>query len=195
MTDTSHLQGDWRGISDFYVPTRTPTQVASHAQKHFLRQTNSQKRKRRMSLFDIVPERQVSCAVQHLLRSCRLALIIWHLSDRFLPPHELLQSGSCITCPDHAKSWKALWKPHYFSPDVSSCRRQAHLLRSLTSHHLKKLKRSATAHRQQSLDMVPQRHAKTQVGHAESSCSPLQLAVQGLAQQHTRLVPSVGLTC
>ena len=58
------MQGDWRGISRLYVPTRTPTQVASHAQKHFIRQSNSQKRKRRMSLFDIVPERQVLPTLQ-----------------------------------------------------------------------------------------------------------------------------------
>lgn len=47
-------RGDWRGISWHFVRTRSPTQVASHAQKHFLRQTNSSKRKKRTSLFDIV---------------------------------------------------------------------------------------------------------------------------------------------
>lgn len=47
-------KGDWRGISRSFVPTRTATQVASHAQKHFLRQTNPGKKKRRASLFDVV---------------------------------------------------------------------------------------------------------------------------------------------
>jgi len=47
-------KGDWRGISKLFVSTRTPTQVASHAQKYFLRQTNSNKKKRRSSLFDVV---------------------------------------------------------------------------------------------------------------------------------------------
>uniref|UniRef100_A0ACD6AIV2 Uncharacterized protein n=1 Tax=Avena sativa TaxID=4498 RepID=A0ACD6AIV2_AVESA len=47
-------RGDWRGISRNYVGTRTPTQVASHAQKYFIRQTNSNRRKRRSSLFDMV---------------------------------------------------------------------------------------------------------------------------------------------
>lgn len=46
-------KGDWRGISRNFVTTRTPTQVASHAQKYFLRQSNLNKRKRRSSLFDI----------------------------------------------------------------------------------------------------------------------------------------------
>ena len=46
-------KGDWRGISRHYVQTRTPTQVASHAQKYFIRQTSTgNKRKRRTSLFD-----------------------------------------------------------------------------------------------------------------------------------------------
>ncbi|XP_024397202.1 uncharacterized protein [Physcomitrium patens] len=47
-------KGDWRGISRNFVTTRTPTQVASHAQKYFIRQSNMNKRKRRSSLFDIV---------------------------------------------------------------------------------------------------------------------------------------------
>ncbi|KAF3447519.1 hypothetical protein FNV43_RR12705 [Rhamnella rubrinervis] len=46
-------KGDWRGISRNFVTTRTPTQVASHAQKYFLRQTSLNKRKRRPSLFDV----------------------------------------------------------------------------------------------------------------------------------------------
>ncbi|KAE8686582.1 Transcription factor MYB1R1 [Hibiscus syriacus] len=46
-------KGDWRGISRHFVKTRTPTQVASHAQKYFLRQNNKNHRRRRSSLFDI----------------------------------------------------------------------------------------------------------------------------------------------
>ncbi|XP_058104290.1 transcription factor MYBS3-like isoform X2 [Magnolia sinica] len=46
-------KGDWRGISRNFVRTRTPTQVASHAQKYFLRQTAPSTKKRRSSLFDV----------------------------------------------------------------------------------------------------------------------------------------------
>nr|BAJ40868.1 transcriptional factor MYB-3 [Coptis japonica] len=49
-------KGDWRGISRNFVKTRTPTQVASHAQKYFLRKNNQNRRRRRSSLFDITTD-------------------------------------------------------------------------------------------------------------------------------------------
>ncbi|KAI7750945.1 hypothetical protein M8C21_009137 [Ambrosia artemisiifolia] len=49
-------KGDWRGISRKFVKTRTPTQVASHAQKYFIRQSNVNRRRRRSSLFDITTD-------------------------------------------------------------------------------------------------------------------------------------------
>jgi SHAQKYF class myb-like DNA-binding protein len=57
-------KGDWRGISRNYVTTRTPTQVASHAQKYFIRQSNVSRRKRRSSLFDMVPDEVCSFFIQ-----------------------------------------------------------------------------------------------------------------------------------
>ncbi|OVA04672.1 SANT/Myb domain [Macleaya cordata] len=52
-------KGDWRGISRNYVISRNPTQVASHAQKYFIRQSNMSRRKRRSSLFDIIADESV----------------------------------------------------------------------------------------------------------------------------------------
>ncbi|KAF5734164.1 transcription factor MYB1R1 [Tripterygium wilfordii] len=49
-------KGDWRGISRNFVKTRTPTQVASHAQKYFLRRSNLNRRRRRSSLLDITTD-------------------------------------------------------------------------------------------------------------------------------------------
>jgi SHAQKYF class myb-like DNA-binding protein len=47
-------RGDWRNISRFAVRTRTPTQVASHAQKYFIRQANAATRdSKRKSIHDI----------------------------------------------------------------------------------------------------------------------------------------------
>lgn len=47
-------KGDWRSISRNYVISRTPTQVASHAQKYFIRLNSLNKKdKRRSSIHDI----------------------------------------------------------------------------------------------------------------------------------------------
>ncbi|KAK4279495.1 hypothetical protein QN277_011271 [Acacia crassicarpa] len=47
-------KGDWRSISRNVVVTRTPTQVASHAQKYFNRQREkSKKERKRASIHDI----------------------------------------------------------------------------------------------------------------------------------------------
>ncbi|KAL1566246.1 transcription factor MYB1R1-like [Salvia divinorum] len=57
-------RGDWRGISRNYVKSRTPTQVASHAQKYFLRRSNINRRRRRSSLFDITTDSVAPMPVQ-----------------------------------------------------------------------------------------------------------------------------------
>lgn len=48
-------KGDWRSISRNFVISRTPTQVASHAQKYFIRLNSMSKKdnKRRTSIHDI----------------------------------------------------------------------------------------------------------------------------------------------
>ncbi|CAK9143445.1 unnamed protein product [Ilex paraguariensis] len=46
-------KGDWRSISRNVVVSRTPTQVASHAQKYFVRLNSENKERRRSSIHDI----------------------------------------------------------------------------------------------------------------------------------------------
>uniref|UniRef100_A0A5B6YQC3 Putative transcription factor DIVARICATA-like n=1 Tax=Davidia involucrata TaxID=16924 RepID=A0A5B6YQC3_DAVIN len=46
-------KGDWRSISRNFVFSRTPTQVASHAQKYFNRLNSENKERRRSSIHDI----------------------------------------------------------------------------------------------------------------------------------------------
>lgn len=46
-------KGDWRSISRNFVISRTPTQVASHAQKYFIRLNSMNKERRRSSIHDI----------------------------------------------------------------------------------------------------------------------------------------------
>jgi SHAQKYF class myb-like DNA-binding protein len=50
---TKYGKGEWRNISHNFVHTRTPTQVASHAQKYFIRLNSGGKDKRRSSIHDI----------------------------------------------------------------------------------------------------------------------------------------------
>nr|XP_043607256.1 transcription factor SRM1-like [Erigeron canadensis]XP_043607257.1 transcription factor SRM1-like [Erigeron canadensis] len=46
-------KGDWRSISRKHVLTRTPTQVASHAQKYFIRLNSINRERKRSSIHDI----------------------------------------------------------------------------------------------------------------------------------------------
>lgn len=48
-------RGQWKQISRYYVPSRTPTQVASHAQKHFLRMSGANKRHSRFTTVEEKP--------------------------------------------------------------------------------------------------------------------------------------------
>ncbi|KAK1581095.1 hypothetical protein Q3G72_003036 [Acer saccharum] len=53
-------KGDWKGISRYFVRTRSPSQVASHAQKFFLRPASPHNKKRRASLFDMQYQQSAS---------------------------------------------------------------------------------------------------------------------------------------
>lgn len=46
-------KGDWRNISRNFVISKSPTQVASHAQKYYLRQLSKEKERKRPSIHDI----------------------------------------------------------------------------------------------------------------------------------------------
>jgi SHAQKYF class myb-like DNA-binding protein len=56
-------KGQWKQISRYYVPSRTPTQVASHAQKHFLRVTGNAKRKSKFAAVDAIAEVQLGSSL------------------------------------------------------------------------------------------------------------------------------------
>ncbi|XP_076888897.1 transcription factor MYBS1-like [Bidens hawaiensis] len=59
-------KGDWRSISRNYVISRTPTQVASHAQKYFIRLNSMNRDRRRTSIHDITSVNNGDVASHHV---------------------------------------------------------------------------------------------------------------------------------
>ncbi|KAL1810734.1 hypothetical protein DCAR_0622823 [Daucus carota subsp. sativus] len=59
-------KGDWRSISRNYVISRTPTQVASHAQKYFIRLNSMNRDRRRTSIHDITSVNNGDVSSQHI---------------------------------------------------------------------------------------------------------------------------------
>ena len=67
-------KGDWRSISRTFVTSRTPTQVASHAQKYFIRLNSmSKKGARRQSIHDITTQGGGAAAVAPGVMGTQLA--------------------------------------------------------------------------------------------------------------------------
>jgi len=48
--------GDWKGISRQFLPSKSPTQISSHAQKYHLHQKGEKKNKKRKSIHEITLE-------------------------------------------------------------------------------------------------------------------------------------------
>ncbi|KAK7269211.1 hypothetical protein RIF29_21929 [Crotalaria pallida] len=59
-------KGNWTDISHDFVKSRTPVQVASHAQKYFLRQEKEKEAKKRKSIHDLTLEESFPHHVNHL---------------------------------------------------------------------------------------------------------------------------------
>ncbi|XP_073277366.1 transcription factor MYBS3-like isoform X1 [Primulina huaijiensis] len=103
-------KGDWRGISRNFVTSRTPTQVASHAQKYFLRQGSINKKKRRSSLFDMVKRAQNSPYI-YMTSFCSTSSVILLVLMLHFSTTLILQVGdiSLVHQTEHAmRVWRQL---------------------------------------------------------------------------------------
>ena len=67
-------KGDWRSISRNFVISRTPTQVASHAQKYFIRLNSMNRDRRRSSIHDITSINNAAQAVPPITGQAPAAL-------------------------------------------------------------------------------------------------------------------------
>jgi SHAQKYF class myb-like DNA-binding protein len=75
--------GHWRDIAEFYVKTRTRTQVASHAQKYFAKQRRTLKKMRLNDTdmsYSLVPLPSNSLTMHHNLHTEQVMPIIDHLT-------------------------------------------------------------------------------------------------------------------
>ncbi|KAK7275963.1 hypothetical protein RIF29_17090 [Crotalaria pallida] len=95
-------KGDWRNISRNFVITRTPTQVASHAQKYFIRQLSGGKDKRRASIHDIT--------TVNLSETTRTSSDDTKNNNTTSPPHSMMlsqqqQSNTNATSPRAHFQW------------------------------------------------------------------------------------------
>ncbi|XP_020600158.1 transcription factor SRM1-like [Phalaenopsis equestris] len=94
-------KGDWRSISRNFVVTRTPTQVASHAQKFFIRLNSGNKDRRRSSIHDIttVGDGDAPAVPQTNATLSKTVNSVNQLSDQSAEPHGVGPCGTAIGHP------------------------------------------------------------------------------------------------
>ncbi|CAM8879115.1 unnamed protein product [Rhodiola kirilowii] len=107
-----HGKGDWKSISRSFVVSKTPTQVASHAQKYFLRMNSGLKDKRRPSIHDITTSNFTNAPLsddsesQHLIsfhpRKKKLHKIQYSTGINIIMTHQFrLLNLVMVTCSYH----------------------------------------------------------------------------------------------
>ena len=91
-------KGDWRSISRNFVITRTPTQVASHAQKYFIRLNSQNKKdKRRASIHDITsvaPGGVDGAAAAAAMMGAPPPMMAGHIGMMGVPGHVMQMPGA-----------------------------------------------------------------------------------------------------
>ncbi|CAI0411041.1 unnamed protein product [Linum tenue] len=106
-------KGDWRNISRNFVVSKTPTQVASHAQKYFIRQQLSGvKDKRRPSIHDITTV-NLSAVADNNNNNNHGALF----SDGNKRPSSTPHIDHLLSPPPHKLAWMD-WNHHHPNADL-----------------------------------------------------------------------------
>ncbi|XP_057773138.1 transcription factor MYBS3-like [Salvia miltiorrhiza] len=129
-------RGNWRGISRNYVPSRTSTQVASHAQKYFIRQSNATGKKKRPSLFDLAPDTEINSSVPKQSTTIQSPAVIDDDEDLMLTSSQGADINNSLPCldlslePAFTPFLFQLWPPNAYSlKDGAAEVSQHHLVR------------------------------------------------------------------
>ncbi|CAL9163442.1 transcription factor MYBS3-like [Musa acuminata AAA Group] len=147
-------KGDWRGISRNYVVSRSPTQVASHAQKYFIRKANTTRRKRRSSLFDMEPDEPLEAQPSLMnfqeseAQNNKPLPVPPTLNEDFesmdsndekavVPQPEALQCSYPVLRPAYFSPFLQLSFPHWSGDKADTSEQQAHEIIKPTAVHLR----------------------------------------------------------
>ncbi|KAF3532244.1 hypothetical protein DY000_02042357 [Brassica cretica] len=103
-------KGDWRGISRKYVRTRTPTQVASHAQKYFMKQSNVS------TLHDMIPDHEGGDIPRWKQKWKVVILFIRHLLVVLPSMHHPSSKSKNLNTQTLPVLYQAYLSPHYPFP-------------------------------------------------------------------------------
>ena len=93
-------KGYWRNISRNYVVSRTPTQVASHAQKYFIRLSSDNKNKRRSRLWKRKTKKVFYFDFVFMLQNNSVSIKLW-LIGFYLDFHLVVRDCSVYSTFSH----------------------------------------------------------------------------------------------
>ncbi|CAO2201826.1 unnamed protein product [Urochloa humidicola] len=137
-----HGRGKWKEISRDFVPTRTPAQVSSHAQKYFRRKESTSKKQRYsindMILFDDEPWMQNNCSLSqdvNTIGGCAYNPDGFEPSSQLDNLNNLAQWSPFLCSTGQASSWTGQQMGAFIGgADNSNCNGSSSQLDTMNNH-------------------------------------------------------------